>query len=195
MSSKCLIGAVVLAVLALAGCSGSESSATDDATTTPTRSAPTTLDDGTTAPGVDLSLGKTATVRFGGNSKHESVIDLTVTSVKKGKLSDFKGFDLDDKTKMSTIYYVHAKVKNVGKGDLSGRKLVLYGSVSNSLVVQPVEFGTTFKPCDYNPLPKPFKRSKKAAVCMVMLAPKKGKIKDVQWRPPNNAEPISWLLH
>lgn len=184
----------LVGVTALTGCTGSGSSDDQDDPTTLTSSAPTTPDDGLTAPGSELRLGKTATVRFAANPEHTSVIDLEVVSVKKGKLADFRGFELSGSIKRSTFYYVKATVENVGKGDLSGRRLVLYGAVSDSLVVQPVEFASTFKPCDYRPLPKPFKKSEQAKLCMVMLAPKKGKLTEVQWRPSDNAEPISWKL-
>jgi hypothetical protein len=198
-----LVGATAGAVV-LAGCSGSGSSDADDATT-PADSAPTTLEDGTTAPGTELELGKTATVRYTANPKHDSLIELTVTAVKRGKTKDLKDFDLTGAAQKSSVYYVRASVKNVGDGDLSGQPLTLYGKVSDDLVVPPVEFGSTFSRCDHDPLPKNFKKVKKVKksgkaksaksvkVCLVILAPRKGRIKAVQWRPADNSDPISWL--
>ncbi len=185
-----LVAAVALSVVAAAGCSGSGA---DESTSTSSTSA-TTAEDGTTAPGTTLKLGKSATVRYSANRKQESLIKLRVTSVRRGKIAHLKNFDLTDKTKKSSVYYVRARVTNVGNGDLSGQPLTLYGAASNRLVLPPVQFGSTFNRCDYAPLPEKFRKNESATVCLVLLAPKKGKISEVQWRPADNAEPISWLL-
>lgn len=186
-----LLAAVAVGVLTTSGCTDSSSDSSDEMPTSASRSA-TTLDDGTTAPGTELRLGKTATVRYTANPKHASLIELKVKSVKRGKIKDLEDFDVSGAAKKSNVYYVKASVKNVGKGDLSGQMLTLYGQVSEDLVVQPVEFGSTFKRCDYDPLPKKFEKSKQAKVCLVFLSPKEGKISEVQWRPADNSGPVSW---
>lgn len=182
--------AAVLGALVLSGCSGSDS--TDKAPKSTPTTAATTLDDGTTAPGVVLKLGDVAKVRYAANAKRDSLIALKVTSIRKGRISSLSSFNLDAKTKKSNVYYVTVTVKNIGDGDLSGRPITLYGKVSADLVVPPVEFGSTFRPCDYQPLPPGFKTAKRATVCIVMFAPKKGTIKSVEFRPADNADPISW---
>ena len=83
---------------------------------------------------------------------------------------------------------------NLGPDNLSGKKITLYGKVSDDLVVPPVVFGSSFPTCDYTPLPPKFKKNKTAKGCMVMLAPKHGKISEIQWRPADNSEPISWKV-
>lgn len=183
-----LLATVVVAGMAIGGCTGSDSP-DESASTSPSTSA-TTLEDGTTAPGTELKLGRTATVRYTANPEHDSLIELKVQSVKRGKIKDLDDFGLTGVAKKSNVYYIKASVKNVGGGDLSGQPLTLYGQVSDDLVVPPVEFGSTFKRCDYDPLPK---KSKEAKVCLVILAPKNGKISEVQWRPADNSDPISWL--
>ncbi len=187
-----LLAAVAVGVLTASGCADSSSDSSDETPTSASRSA-TTLDNGTTAPGTEMKLGKTATVRYNANAKHGSLIELRVKSVKRGKIKDLKDFDVSGPAKTSNVYYVRASVKNVGKGDLSGQMLTLYGQVSEDLVVPPVEFGSTFKRCDYDPLPKEFKKSKQAKVCLVFLSPKAGKISEVQWRPADDSGPVSWL--
>ncbi len=179
-----------LAALALSGCTGSESS--DDAPKPTATTVATTLDDGTTAPGAALKVGDVAKVRYTGKAKKSSLLALKVTSIHQGKISALDDFNLNAKAQKSNVYYVTVAVKNIGGGDLSGQPLTLYGKVSPALVVPPVEFGSTFKPCDYQPLPEGFKKSKRATVCIVMLAPKKGTIKAVEFRPADNADPISW---
>ena len=218
-----LVG-VAAGAVALAGCSGSgPADDEDNPATTPAGSEPTTLEDGTTAPGTELELGSTATVGYTADRRHDSLIELSVTSVQRGKVKDLEEFDLTGAARKSNVYYVQARVKNIGGGDLSGEPLTLYGQVSADLVVPPVEFGSTFERCDSDPLPndvkeskesqrakeakgpkeaknakkakhaKKAKKAKKARVCLVILAPDNGKISAVQWRPPGNAAPISWL--
>lgn len=189
--STSLLAAVAVGVLTASGCTDSSSDSSDETPTSASRSA-TTLDDGTTAPGTELELGKKATVRYTANPKHKSLIELKVKSVKRGKITDLEDFSLSGAAKKSNVYYVKASVKNVGNGDLSGQPLTLYGQVSEDLVIPPVEFGSTFKRCDYDPLPKKFKKSKQAKVCLVFLSPKGSKISEVQWRPADDTDPVSW---
>jgi hypothetical protein len=82
----------------------------------------------------------------------------------------------------------------VGHGDVGGEWLKLYGKVGDSLVVQPVVFGSTFGKCDYRPLPKPFGHGKRTTFCMAMLAPKPDEISDVEWRFAGDEAPISWTI-
>jgi len=185
------VSGVVIAMvstLALGACGGADSEVEDPEPTTPA----TTLPDGTTTPGTELSVGDTATVRLSGTKKRSSRVKLTVTALKKGKISALDDFKLDAKTKKSTPYYVRARLRNVGDGDLSGQALTLYGLVSKNLLVPPVEFGSSFGPCPGGVLPATFTRSKQASVCLVMLAPKRGTITSVEFRSADNADPISW---
>jgi hypothetical protein len=179
----------VLAVAALsgfgvAGCSG------DDSSDPP---APTTDANGLTAPGTSLGLGDAATVDFKAG-KHESEIKVTVNHVQKRSVKDLSEFQLKNAARQSGVYYVRASVRNSGSGDLGGAFVKLYAKVSDTLVVQPVIFGSTFGKCDYRPLPKPFKAGKRADVCMVMLAPKHGTVSAVQWRFAGDQAPITWEL-
>lgn len=200
--SAALSAALLIVVVAVAGCSGSSSGATSqgppssgsgtspNGATSP--SATTSVEPGTTPPGTTLKLGKQAVVRYTANAAHDSVIKLTVEKVKKGKLKDLKEFQLSNAAKKSSVYYVTARVKNSGDGDLSGQPLQLYGKVSNDLVVPPVIMGSTFKKCDYQPLPSPFKPGDRTTVCVLLLAPHHGQVKAVQWRSADDSKPITW---
>ncbi len=187
----CAVSTVAL-VAALSGCS---SGSGDDAKPSPTTETATTGDDGTALPGTELKLGKKAVVHFKADKKHDSLIKLSVTKVKKGKVKDLRQFELNEQARKSSVYYVSTKLKNLGPDTLSGQKVTLYGKVSKDLVVPPVVFGSSFPACDYTALPKKFKKGKTARGCMVMLAPKHGKISEIQWRAPDNSEPISWTVH
>jgi len=155
----------------------------------------TTAPDGTTLPGTKLAVGEWALVRYEPNPKHRALLALTVTLVVRGKVGDLEQFNLDDETKRSSVYYTTLTVRKVGGGDVSGERVTLYGAVSKRLVVPPLTFGSTFQRCDYQPLPKRFRTDDKTTLCMVMLAPKGGKISEIQWRPAGGEEPISWRVH
>jgi hypothetical protein len=163
-----------IAVLALAGAMLVGCGGHDGDTSEPTATA-TTADDGTTLPGTELSLS------------------VAVNSVKQGKIKDLSQFDLSPADKASTLYYVKAVVTNEGRADLAGEFVPLYGKVSDSLIVQPVVFGSTFKACNYQPLPKKFVKGKKAPLCVVLLVPKHGTVSAIEWRGDDEA-PISWIL-
>jgi hypothetical protein len=175
--------------LVTVGCGGG-----DDTEPAPTTESATTNEDGTTVAGTELDLGKTAVVDFKVDQNHDSQIELTVTKVKKGKVKDLHQFDLNDAARNSSVYYVSTNVKNLGPDALSNQKLVLYGKVSNDLVVPPVVLRSSFAKCDYTPLPKKFTEGKSAKGCMVMLAQNHGTISEVQWRAPDDSEPISWIV-
>jgi hypothetical protein len=150
-----------------------------------------------TAPGTSLGLDEAATVDFSSGAKRQSKIKVTVTRVQTGKVKDLREFDLDKAAKQSGVYYVRATVRNVGHGDLGGAFVKLYAKVSDTLVVQPVIFGSTFGKCDGQPLPKPFGLGKRTDVCMVMLAPRHGTVSAVEWRfdgDQADQEPITWEL-
>ena len=186
-----LTAAATLLVASTAGCSGGSD---DDTGPTTTTQAATTNADGTTVAGTELKIGDAAVVPFEADKKNTSQIKLAVFKVEKGKIADLDRFELNSKAKKSTVYYVHTEVKNLGPEPLSGKQVTLYGKVSDDMVVPPVVFGSTFPLCDYEPLPKTFKKDKVTKGCQVMLAPTHGKISEVQWRPSDNSEPISWIV-
>jgi hypothetical protein len=186
-----LATSVALLAAACGGDDDADNGAESDAVTTTVTATSPTVSEGITPPGQTLELGQPATVEFAPNPKHESRLRVTVTGLDKGKISDLKQFTLDADTKKSTVYYVHAAARNVGSGDLSKQRLTLFGKVSDELVVQPVEFGSPFPKCNYQPFPEKFRKNDRVKVCMVMLAPDHGRISEVQWRGPDE-EPIAW---
>ena len=183
-----LLLALAVLLVTPAACGGGDDAA--DEATTPSASPPT-VSAGLTPPGETLDIGDSATVVFAPDPMHESRLRLTVTGLSKGKVSDLEQFSLDAETKQSGVYYVRATARNVGRGDLSGQLLTLFGRVTEELVVRPVEFGSPFPPCNYQPFPQKFTTGHKTSVCMVMLAPDHGTITEVQWRTPDE-EPIAW---
>jgi hypothetical protein len=180
--------AVLCGAMLTAACSGGD----EDKGDTSASATSTTNADGTTVPGTTVQVGDPIVVAMTAKGKGASTVRLTVTAVKTGSIKDLSDFQLTPEAKSSTVYYVDVSVANLGKGDLGGTQLTLYGKVSDTLVVQPVRFGSTFAKCNDQPLPTPFGKGKKAKDCLVMLAPKHGQISQVQWRGPGDEAPISW---
>ncbi|MDX6367079.1 MAG: hypothetical protein QOK30_2155, partial [Nocardioidaceae bacterium] len=168
--------ALVLSGVLVAGCTGGSKATPKATATTPPTTASTTSADGTTVPGAVLKQGQRAVVRWRAGKAHDSVIGLTVTGVRRGSIADLSQYKLGRAARASTLYYVYSVVRNTGSGNLSGRRLPLYGKVSSHLVVPPVRFKLPFHRCDDRPLPAHFAKGARARVCMVMLAPRHGSI-------------------
>jgi hypothetical protein len=188
------IGAVVCVVLLAAAC-GSSGGASKPTVSAPTSTKPTANPDGTTLMGTTLAVGKRATVRYRVNPNRDSVLAIRVVRVRRGRLRDLRGFTLGPRARSSSVYYAWVKVRNVGTGDLGGRRLSLYAKVTDSLVVPPVSFGSAFPRCRDPHFHRPFRKNARATLCMVFLAPHHGKVTQVQWRVPSSPNAIAWVLH
>jgi hypothetical protein len=179
--------ATALGLAMLASCSGGgDSPGAQESTPAPTG--------GLTAPGTKLALDHAATVQFKDGPKRKSKIRVVVNGVQTGSIKDLREFDLTKAARRSGIFYVRATIRNIGHGDIGGAFVKLYGKVSDTLVVQPVVFGSSFGKCNYQPLPKPFGAGKRADVCMVMLAPRHGSLSAVEWRFDGDQPPVTWEL-
>jgi hypothetical protein len=111
-------GAVVVAV-AIAACGSSKSSSSSGTpAATATTGSSSSTPSGKTAPGTKLSVGSSARVDYtllGGTSQgKKTTLLVTVTSIEKGTLDDFKNVQLDATEKASTPFYVKVHVTNLG---------------------------------------------------------------------------------
>ena len=148
----------------LAACGGSSSSsssqaaapqsATPAASTTASSSAPTSSktssSSGPAAPGTKLAVGTAATVKYTPLSHATpSTLKVTVQSLQKGTLDDFKGIDLDAAQKAATPVYVKVKVQNLGPGtiDADATSAAIEGVDSTGNTAQSVTFIGTFPKC------------------------------------------------
>jgi hypothetical protein len=146
-----------------------------------------------TAQGSDLSFGDSATVVFEPDQKRETVLQLTVTKARKGRLDDFQGFILDnDYKKNANYFYVDVTVENVGEGNVSRAPVPLWGVNQDNTLLPAVNFTTTFKPCASKPLPKSFGPGDTLRTCLVYLSPDKGSLESVSFRPDQAFDPIVW---
>lgn len=186
----------VAAALVLASCgdSGEESSQEPTVTTSPSPSStvnvPETVE--LTEVGADLAFGDTATVIYEPDQKSGTVLELTVKKVEQGSLKDFSGFVLDDYTRSSRPYYVDVAVKNVGEGQVGGKPVPLWGVDEKNTLLPPASFTTTFRRCPSESLPKKLKSGDSFSTCLVFLAPDKGHMKAVSFRPNQEFDPIQW---
>ncbi len=184
------------AALVLAACGGSGDEASDkpSVTTSPSPSSTVNVPKSVelTEVGADLAFADTATVIYEPDQKRGSVLDLTVEKASQGTIKDFSGFVLDDYTRSATPYYVDVTVKNVGEGTVGGAAVPLWGVDAENTLLPPASFTTTFRRCPSEPLPKEFEPGKSFSTCLVFLAPDKGTMKAVSFRPNQEFDPIRW---
>jgi hypothetical protein len=201
----------------VASCGGSDASSTASAapagTTSPAASSPASstpattgktpgVDEspspGTTAPGTTLKLGQPAVLDYKDSSSGKSgIITLTVKSITKASIGDFKNMDLDAKDKTSTPYYIQMSVKNTGKTDLSGADpqtivdgLDDRGQEQSALIV----IGT-FDSCNGDTTPKTFGPGASYNACEPYLVPGGGSLKGAEWTvydPVTNKLNVDW---
>ncbi len=229
MHARSIAGLAAGAVLALglAACSsgasgsgsGSSSSpnsapkSSSSAPAAPSSSAPpaATGADGLTAPGTHLGFGQVATVGWIPPTlalepgTHKALtFKVTVQSIEKGTIADFKNVDLNAKQKKETPFYVKVMVtaasSQTWKGDddpaISFRAIDDRGQEQGSLT-----FFGDFPRCDEVNAPKPFTSGKSYQSCFAYLLPSGASIKNVEWNdgptPANGVsayfdKPIVW---
>ena len=194
-------GAVLTAALVLTGCSsgsdGEAAPATPSATVTTTRTPSSTVGVPRgvelTAQGSSLRFGEPARVIFESRRNRGTVLSLVVRSVRKGRLEDFDGFILDDRYKQKASYfYATVTVRNVGRGDVGGVAVPLWGVDRDKTLLPPVTFTTRFTPCPTRQLPARFRRGAALTTCLVFLSPDKGGLSGVSYRPSQEFDPVTW---
>jgi hypothetical protein len=187
--------------LALGGCSLGGDDVEKQAGSSPSASASSTPSSTVQVPqgvsltdqGSKLSFGHSARVLFETTHGRGTVLGLTVESVRRGTLKDFKGFILDDAYKRkAAYYYAHVVVKNVGKSDVGGVPVPLWGVNGSNTLLPAVNFTTRFPRCPSKPLPKKFGPGDILRTCLVYLSPNKGSLVAVSYRPTQDYNPITW---
>lgn len=143
--------------------------------------------------GAELGLGETATVAYEPRQGEVAALDITVTRLDKASFDLFTGWQLDAKTKSTQPYFVHAKITNVGATDLGRRRPPLYAVDGDNKLIESSTFASSFKPCPSNDFPKTFKTGDSVNACLVYLAPDKGELVAVSFRPTEDFDPIVWV--
>jgi hypothetical protein len=193
-----LLALTVALTLTLAGCGDEGDDPDGEATGSPTESAeaepylpvPEGVD--LTEQGSTLAVGDAATVAYEPRQDLVGALDITVTSLEKASFDQFVGWELTPEIKSTSPYFVRATVTNVGDSDLGGRPVPLYVVDGENRLIESSLFTGAFKPCEGASFPKKFKNGDTVKACMVYLAPGKGDLTAVSFRPTQDFNPIIW---
>ena len=197
-----MVLAVFLAlVFALSACSGGDGGGgTDNASGTESGDGAAEkpylpVPDGVelTAQGSSLDVGDKAVVAYEPSQNNKvAALEITVTKLLDADFGDFVGWKLTPETRKTNPYFVEATVKNVGDTNVAGEGVPLYAVDGNNKLIEASTFQSTFKPCSPESFPTPFKTGDKAKFCLVYLAPDKGDLTAVSFRPVEEFDPITW---
>jgi hypothetical protein len=197
----------VLAIGALAGCSGDDADAdNEDEPTAETSSTEATSAEPTpgylpvptgvtlTEPGTDLALGGDATVAWRPRQDTVVALDLTVERIDETSYDEsFKGWVVTKEMKGQTPYFVHATVTNVGDADVSDLLVPVYALAGGSSLYEPLDFrGEQFEPCPGGNLPDRLRPGRSADLCFVYLLPGAQPLMAAAFDPVGELAPITW---
>jgi hypothetical protein len=173
--------ALVLAGV-LAGCGGTSSSsstASDQASSASASSASSaqTSTGGIAKPGASLAVGQPATVNFIPPTQNTKTpvtrLRVTVQSIEKGTLDDFKNVQLDAQQKAGTPTYVKVKIANVGsqpaKSDTAAADIE--GVDNTGETEQSLTIIGDFARCNDPSSEKPIAPGQSIQTCLIFLVP------------------------
>ncbi|HEX5860239.1 MAG TPA: hypothetical protein VFY58_00255 [Nocardioides sp.] len=202
--SVALLALVLSLLLALSACAGdseedpAESGSSDNGTAEESPSVAEEpylpVPDGVelTAQGSQLQVGDAAVVAYEPRQDQVGALRIKVTRLIDADFADFEGWKLTDETRKTNPYFVHATVKNVGDVDLGGQGVPLYAVDGNNKLIEASTFQSTFKPCSPEAFPERFRSGDKGNFCLVYLAPDRGDLTAVSFRPVEDFDPITW---
>jgi len=197
-----------VAVPGLAACSGSSpassgsspaassSAGTSSPTQSPAGSQPAaqgrTAGSGSlTPPGTRLAFGGPATVGWVppsqdlGTGAHQGIkLQVTVVSIQKGTVADFRNVELNGTQRNSTPYYVQLRVTALSNASVpkdSDPAITFTAIDDRDQEQQSITFLGTFSRCDDPTPPKQFVSGKTYQSCLAYLIPGGGSIQKVQW--------------
>jgi hypothetical protein len=200
----CAAAIVVVLALSLTACGGDDSGdATAAAAPTAAAEEPTAApDDGAEEPsgaGDTLALGDRAEVDYieygASEDKNKQVkLGVSVVKVRKGKISDFKDFNLDADQRASVPYYVDAKFENLG--DVALTRHLLEPAVEDTdgqeyRAINLIVLSGTFKPCpEYSE--KKLGPGESFTGCSAILMPKGKELERVRFQGDVTKDPVFW---
>ncbi len=190
--------AVVL-VAALTGCSAEDEPQGAGESNDPTASASATpylpVPDGVdlTPQGTHLEVGDTGVVAYEPRQDLVGALELTVTKLERTTTKKtMSAWQLSPAQQRSTPYFVHVTARNVGDSDLGRRPVPLYAVNEDDLLLEATPFASSFEPCPSTGFPRNFAPGAKADLCLVYLAPDRGSLEAVSFRPDETFDPIIW---
>ena len=144
-----------------------------------------------TPPGTHLAFGGPATVgwvppsRDTGKGAHQGLkLQITVVSIQKGTMADFRNIELNANERKSTPYYVQLRVTALGSTPPpkdSDPAITFTAIDDRGQEQQSVTFLGTFARCDDPFPPKRFVSGKTYQSCLTYLIPGGGSVQKVQW--------------
>jgi hypothetical protein len=144
-----------------------------------------------TPPGTHLALGGPATVGWVppsqdlGTGAHEGIkLQVTVVSIQKGTMADFRNVELNGNQRSSTPYYVQLRVTALSNASVpkdSDPAITFTAIDDRGQEQQSITFLGTFSRCDDPTPPKQFVSGKTYQSCLAYLIPGGGSIQKVQW--------------
>jgi hypothetical protein len=155
------------------------STSSTSATATSTSAAPASSS-GVVAPGTKLAVGKTALLGYQSPSDFSTKpptqrVKVTVESIVKGSLADFKGIQLDAAQKAGTPFYVKVRITNAGPGDLTAGdndpSVQMEGIDDTGQAQQAVSFIGDFPRCNEGSPPTHMTLGKGFDTCLTFLVP------------------------
>lgn len=187
--------------LVLSGCTGddggssqqsseSDSSPSPSASETPYLEVPAGVE--LTAQGSELEVGERATVAYEPRQNAVGALEIRVTGLERATFRLFEGFEITKDTLTTSPYFVRARVTNVGATNLGGRPVPLYIVDQDNRLIESSVFAGTFRPCSGSVFPDRFGRGDTMKACLVYLAPDKGDLTAVSFRPDQKFDPITW---
>ena len=144
-----------------------------------------------TPPGTRLALGGPATVGWVppsqdlGTGAHKGIkLQVTVVSIQKGTMADFRNVELNGTQRNSTPYYVQLRVTALSNASVpkdSDPAITFTAIDDRGQQQQSITFLGTFSRCDDPTPPKQFVSGKTYQSCLAYLIPGGGSIQKVQW--------------
>jgi hypothetical protein len=144
-----------------------------------------------TPPGTHLALGGPATVGWVppsqdlGTGAHKGIkLQVTVVSIQKGTMADFRNVELNGTQRNSTPYYVQLRVTALNNASVpkdSDPAITFTAIDDRGQQQQSITFLGTFSRCDDPTPPKQFVSGKTYESCLAYLIPGGGSIQKVQW--------------
>ena len=144
-----------------------------------------------TPPGAHLAFGGPATVGWvppsqdTGTGAHRGIkLRVTVVSIQKGTMADFRNVQLNGTERKSTPYYVQLRVTALSSTPppKDGDPAITFTAIDDrGQQQQSITFLGTFSRCDDPMPPKQFVSGKTYETCLAYLIPGGGSIQKVQW--------------
>ena len=144
-----------------------------------------------TSPGAHLAFGGPATVGWvppsqdTGTGAHRGIkLRITVVSIQKGTMADFRNVQLNGTERKSTPYYVQLRVTALSSTPPpkdSDPAITFTAIDDRGQQQQSITFLGTFSRCDDPMPPKQFVSGKTYESCLAYLIPGGGSIQKVQW--------------